>query len=382
MSASNITQSWILQICHGYDGPFLDCARQYASLFSGTPHKVLTVYLTGRADAAVEKGSASDEVVFLGYDSRDMRGLKLRAIRDIRRLSRSRSFTLCIAHRFKPTYVACLATALPVIAVNHAFGVYRRRVRQVFARLFRQRLTLLGVSNAVRDDIRACLPGCPVDRIATLYNRLDVAGAEVHLVERREARLALGLPEDAWIVGNVGRLHPDKDQATLIRGFAAALPSLPANSVLAIAGRGRLEKALKSLVADLSIEERTVFLGQVPDVRRYFRAFDAFALSSDHEPFGMVLLEAMVAGVPVICTSCGGGREVAEGVGSLFPLGRPDKLAECLIELSRLSPEQSREIRQAMRQRLTERFSDRAVRQQFWALPAVKKLMDQSGFCE
>ena len=42
-----------------------------------------------------------------------------------------------------------------------------------------------------------------------------------------------------------------------------------------------------------------LFLGQVPDARRYFRAFDVFALSSDHEPFGMVLLEAMAAGVPL-----------------------------------------------------------------------------------
>lgn len=75
-----------------------------------------------------------------------MRGLKLRAIRDIRRLVRAHHFKLCIAHRFKPTYVACLATGLPVIGVSHAFGVYRRRFRQLFASAFRKRLTLLGVS--------------------------------------------------------------------------------------------------------------------------------------------------------------------------------------------------------------------------------------------
>ena len=48
------------------------------------------------------------------------------------------------------------------------------------------------------------------------------------------ARDALGLSPDEWVVGNVGRLHPDKDQATLLKGFALALPHLPAQSRLAI----------------------------------------------------------------------------------------------------------------------------------------------------
>ena len=44
---------WVLQFCHGYDGPFLDCARQYAVLFKDTPYKVCTVYLTGEPSAEV-----------------------------------------------------------------------------------------------------------------------------------------------------------------------------------------------------------------------------------------------------------------------------------------------------------------------------------------
>lgn len=364
-------EPWVLQICHGYDGPFLDCARQYASLFAGTRYKVLTVYLTGAACAEVEAGSASDEVFFCGYSSREMRGLKLRAIRDIARLSRSRHFELCIAHRFKSTYVACLATRLPVIGVNHAYGVYQRLSRKLFASAFRNRLTLLGVSDAVRDEIKGCLPSWSSDRILSLYNRIDVDRSEAQLVERDHARAQLGLPGDAWVVGNVGRLHPDKDQTTLLRGFAAALPGLPADSVLAIVGTGRLEGALKGLAAELGIAERTFFLGQVADARRFFKAFDVFVLSSDHEPFGMVLLEAMVAGVPVVCTSCGGGREVVDGVGSLFPLGKPDALGEQLVAMCRLSPEQICDTRQAMQQRLIERFSDSAVKRRFWSLPLM-----------
>lgn len=107
----------VLQFCHGYDGPFLDCARQYASLFAGTPYKVTTVFLTGRSDPEVAARCASDEVLFLEYGSRDIRGLKLKAIRDLREIARSRDFRFCIAHRFKPIWIASLATRLPIVGV-------------------------------------------------------------------------------------------------------------------------------------------------------------------------------------------------------------------------------------------------------------------------
>jgi len=354
------SEQWVLQFCHGYDGPFLDCARQYAALFVGTTYKVCTVYLTGAPSDEVVKGSASDEVLFLNYSSRDVRGLKLKAIRDIKRIAASRDFVLCIAHRFKPVYVALLGTDLPVIGVHHAFGDYQRRPRQLFANSYRKRLALLGVSNAVRDDIRTCLPSWPSDRIETLYNRIDIEAVQAGQVSREVARDYLGLPQNAWVVGNVGRLHPDKDQATLIRGFALALPDLPAGSLLAIMGKGRLEASLKSLAAELGVAERVRFLGQVPNGRNYFKAFDVFALTSDHEPFGMVLLEAMAAGVPVICSDCGGGREVVEGVGQLFELGDANALA---LQLGAASGKRPNIYAEEL-----VRFSDEVARQSFFRL--------------
>ncbi|MBC3464461.1 glycosyltransferase [Pseudomonas sp. RW10S2] len=364
----------VLQFCHGYDGPFLDCARQYASLFEGRGYKVTTVFLTGKADPQVAAGCASDEVLFLEFSSKAVRGLKLGAIRALRKIAAERRFSFCIAHRFKPIYVALLGTGLPVIGVHHAFGDYQRKGRRLFANLFRKRLSLLGVSDAVRDDMRRCLAQWPHERIQTLYNRIDVEALQASLVPRDEARRALGLDAQAWIVSNVGRLHPDKDQATLLRGFAEALPGLPANARLVVLGKGRLEDTLKAQASELGIADRVDFLGQVPDARRYFQAFDVFALSSDHEPFGMVLLEAMVAGVPLLATACGGAREVVEGVGVLFPLGDAGQLAQGLKHMAGLSDDQRRECAQLMLQRLRERFSDAAVRQAFWQLPQVRAL--------
>ncbi|KFE52066.1 glycosyltransferase [Pseudomonas syringae] len=368
----------VLQFCHGYDGPFLDCARQYASLFVGKGYRVTTVFLTGAADAEVAAGCASDEVLFLERSSASVRGLKLGAIRDLRKIAASRNFSFCIAHRFKPVYIALLATGLPVIGVHHAFGDYQRRTRKLFAHLFRRRLSLLGVSDAVRDDMRKSLPNWPTGRIQTLYNRIDIPQLQASQLTAEQARIELGLSASAFIVGNVGRLHPDKDQTTLLRGFAKALPSLPQNSQLAILGKGRLEPQLKALALELGIGSQVLFLGQVAQASLYYKAFDVFALSSDHEPFGMVLLEAMVAGVPVLATACGGAKEVVEGVGVLFPFADDERLAHGLIHLANLDDEQRLACAELMLLRLQERFSDQAVRDVFWRLPQVTSLIVES----
>lgn len=363
-------QTWILQFCHGYSGPFLDVARQYAALFKGSPCKVLTVFLLGEESAAAVRGAASDEVAFLGLKSSDVRGLKLSAILKLRRIVAGRNFSLIIAHRFKPIYVAALATRLPVIGVHHAFGDYDRMPRRWFARLFRRRLALLAVSDAVRDDIRRRLPDWPAARIETLHNRLDVDAVRAELLPRAEARKLLGLPEAVPVIGNVGRLHPDKDQKTLVAAFARALPALPAGSLLAIAGSGRLLPDLQAQVGELGIAANVRFLGQVPDARRMFLAFDLFVLSSDHEPFGMVLLEAMAADVPAMATRCGGAPEIVADPGMLFGLGDVDGLAGKLKDYfsTAITPEQ---YTLRARERLAASFSDTVARQRFFSLPMV-----------
>lgn len=363
----------VLQICHCYYPPFLDCARQYSKLFEGTEYKVVTVYLTGEPSEEVAQATCSDEVIFLGYKSSQVRGLKLKAIAEIRKILARGTFKFCIAHRSKPTYVALLASQLPVISIHHNYDDFGRFTRRLLVNLFRSRLLLLGVSDSVRDEMRASLPKWPSSQIETLYNRIDVAAVQSQFLSRAEAREFLGLPADSWIVGNVGRLHHDKDQATLLRGFKKALPSLPANSLLVIMGKGPLEKDLKQLALDLGIAESVIFTGNVPDGKKYFKAFDVFALTSDHEPFGMVLLEAMAAGLPLICSNCGGGAEVVRDVGMLFSLGDDDALAACIV--NQYNERESVNVAEIL-QKLQDRFSDEAVRERFWSLPFVSRLLN------
>src|SRR4051794_36926803 len=113
-------EQWVLQFCHSYYGPFTDCARQYAALFRDSGYRVVTVYLSGEPSPEVERESASDEVVFLGYKPKDIKGLKIRAMLDLRRLVKQRDYVFCIAHRFKPIYITLMATRLPVIGIHHS----------------------------------------------------------------------------------------------------------------------------------------------------------------------------------------------------------------------------------------------------------------------
>lgn len=311
-------------------------------------------------------GSESDQVIFLGYSSRQIRGLKLGAIARIRKLSRQHNFAFCIAHRVKPTYVALLATHLPVISIHHNYNDYKKPSRRWLVNWFRQRLLMLCVSNSVRDEMRRHL-GWPHEQIKTLYNRINVEVVQAELLDRESARAYLQLPADAWIIGSVGRLHRDKDQATLIRGFAQALPQLPANSLLLIMGSGPLGPSLKQLAAELGVTEKVVFTGQVPHGRKYFKAFDIFALTSDSEPFGMVLLEAMAANLPVICSHCGGGAEVVTSNDSLFPFGDVAALAKRLIEYAEMPAIQRQLMIDEQFERLNSLFSDQAARRRFFA---------------
>ncbi|MCC5796449.1 MAG: glycosyltransferase [Methylophaga sp.] len=369
---STSSQRTILQICHCYYDPFLDCARQYAVLFKDSRFKVVTVFLSGDADAEVADKAASDEVIFLEYQSKQLSGLKLGIIRKIRELNQQYNFAAVIAHRAKPTYVALMATDLPIFSIQHSFGNFDRFSRRLMVNSFKSRLTLLAVSNAVRDEIRDRLPGWPENKIETLYNRIDVDKVQAELLDRQQARQQLGLPETAWIVGSVGRLHPDKDPQTLVKAFAKALPLLPKGALLTLLGKGKLENELKQLIQQLDVADNVLMLGNIPEARRYFRAFDLFALSSDHEPFGMVLLEAMAAEVPIVTTDCGGGAEVVAGLGQLFPLGDEAALAQQFIAAAHTPIDPQSDTAQT---RLNQLFSDEAARQCFWYLPTVQSML-------
>jgi len=137
--------------------------------------------------------------------------------------------------------------------------------------------------------------------VLVIPNSVDVTSYD--LVARRDARVELGLPDAARIIGVVGRLHPKKRPDLALRGFAAAARDLPEGTTLVFAGDGPLAAELAADVAAAGPPGRRVrLLGHVANVARLMPAFDLLLVpSGEREAFGMTLIEAMMAGLPVLC---------------------------------------------------------------------------------
>ena len=110
---------------------------------------------------------------------------------------------------------------------------------------------------------------------------------------------------------NVAFCIPSKRQNRLIRAFSSVIEKFP-EAELHIAGDGPQKKYLADLVSELDLESGVVFhsMLQRQDVFKLMRSCDLFALSSDFETFGVVLIEAMSCGLPIVATRCGGPESI------------------------------------------------------------------------
>jgi glycosyltransferase involved in cell wall biosynthesis len=361
-------QKYVLQLCHDYSIPYLDVARQYASLFKGTEYQLITAYLIGDKNDNVIEQTQSDKVLFLENRSKDLRGLKRKQIKQVKQLCSEYNFDFIIAHRYKAMFISRHINNVPVLGIHHSFGNYLRFMRRWFVNHHYKNLYLLGVSNAIADDIKKYLPNFPQQQIQTLYNRVNIEQVSTAQISPTEARNFLGIADNKYVFANVGRLHPDKDQKTLINAFANVADKL-ADAILVILGKGRLEKELKQQVQQLKLQDRVFFLGLIPNAINYYKAFDCFVLSSDYEPFGMVLLEAIIAQVPVIATNVGGAKEVVKTKQWLFDVGDKNQLAKLMLEMYQQDKTNRKKINATNNQWLDQNFTDTAVKQAFWKLP-------------
>jgi glycosyltransferase involved in cell wall biosynthesis len=153
--------------------------------------------------------------------------------------------------------------------------------------------------------------------------------------EVESARRALGIGDEAVILA-VGRLSREKGHADLFQALAnlAHVPGIP-NFRAVIVGDGPERANLEALASRLGLEDRIVMAGFQKDVRPFYRMATLLALPSHTEGSPYVVLEAMVASLPIAATSVGGVPEhIENGVTGLLVPGRtPDAMAEALQKL-------------------------------------------------
>jgi glycosyltransferase involved in cell wall biosynthesis len=160
----------------------------------------------------------------------------------------------------------------------------------------------------------------------------------------------------------VGHLAPIKGQEEFVR--AAALVCARRDDVeFIIAGEdksrsGEHRRSLEKLIKELGLNQRVSLTGWVDDVARLLGGFDLFVSPSRSEPFGLSIVEAMAAAVPVIATASEGAREIIDDgeTGRLVPVGDAAALANAIVEL--LSNPQERErLSENAQLAVRERFS-------------------------
>lgn len=138
-----------------------------------------------------------------------------------------------------------------------------------------------------------------------------------------------------FVFCTVSHLRRLKGHDVLLTAFARALAQCP-QLRLNIGGSGQEEQRLKQQAADLGITHAVTFLGalQPEAVLDLMRNSDAFVLASRTETFGVVYIEALSQGLPVIATRCGGAESiVSDGNGYLVPVDDDDALADALIKM-------------------------------------------------
>ena len=268
----------------------------------------------------------------------------LHALSRTRRVVREFSPDLIHTHLFTSNVAGRLAAGrLPVVTTLHnpdySFedtGTLLFRLRKLLDRSTGRRVNraFVAVSEAVREDYELHMGFSPID---VTPNYLDVAdfAARVAEVDRERERRVLGLAEEDLLVLHVGRFHRQKGQDVLLRAFQEAHREEPSLLLMLVGDGGELPRA-RVLAGELELEDRVLFPGDVADPVRLYAAADIFAFPSRWEAFGIALLEAMAAGLPVVATRTGGIPEVV-GVdgGQLVEPEQVTSLALALIGLAR-----------------------------------------------
>jgi len=359
----------ILILGHDDAPQFVDIYNQYTRLFDADQYEVTVAYLTGKPNADTQAKTLAQHCLFLDMPKSSIRSLKLNAIRRLLSLTREKRFVFVICHRYKPTYIMMWVSRfchIPnMISVTHELGTMRSIKRQLtIAALAPKTMLFAGVSNAVRDDMRKSLWCVAKERIHTLYNMVDVDLTEPQQFSRSQARAALKLNEETFVFGNLGRLVKNKDQRTLINAFAIIKSACP-NAKLMIIGQGALEVELKTQVINFGLQDDVIFTGFINNGFRYMKAFDCFVLSSKQEAFGRVLLEAMIARVPIIATRVHGIPEVVGDTGLLVHAGDLTQLAAEMQKMYEMTSQQQADLADRAYQRMLEKFSIPVFKEQF-----------------
>ncbi|MBW8486898.1 glycosyltransferase [Actinomadura parmotrematis] len=256
-------------------------------------------------------GALSPQIEALGVPVHriGMRGnTDLAALPALVRLIRRGRYDVVHTHLYRACVYGRLAARLAgvrhIVATEHSLGTGHiegrattRGVRRLYRATERLGTVTVAVSPTVAERLAAW--GVPRARIVTIPNGVDAAAFAYDGEARARVRARFGLGERDFVVGTVGRLVPTKNVDVLIDAMAAT-----AAAVLLVVGDGPAAAELRARAARSPAAPRIVFAGETGHVADALAAMDVFASASTQETFGLGVVEALAAGLPVLYAVC------------------------------------------------------------------------------
>lgn len=251
----------------------------------------------------------------------------------------SRDYDLIYANTQKALVVGAIASIFSrrplvfhlrdILCADH-FSSTNRRVAITLV----NRCASLVIANSQATKTAFIEAGGRVDLTEFVYNGFEPKTYQVAEPERDRIRQELGL-ENAFVVGHFSRLSPWKGQHILLEALTLCPQEIVAICVGdALFGESDYVAQLHQQVSQLGLENRVKFLGFRSDAIPLMNACDLVAhTSTSPEPFGRVIVEAMLCGCPVVAAAAGGAIELVETgkTGWLVPPGNPNTLAEVIL---------------------------------------------------
>ena len=240
---------------------------------------------------------------------------------------------------------------------RHPFSTAIRTFAFLFARA-----QMIAVSQAVADNFAGHFYSLR-HRVCVILNGIQMEKFKVVEGLRNSTRQELRLEESDFVVGVVGMLTPRKGQLAVVENFPSILKQVP-NAKLLIVGAAVFNKdekyaeLLKRTATQLGIADRVHFLGTRDDIPALLQSLDLLVVNSSVEPFGLVLLEAMACGTPVLAAISGGIPELIQHSrnGWLIEYGDNKALSGAIVQLSQ-SLETRLQIAESGRRLVLETFS-------------------------
>ncbi|ARV62585.1 glycoside hydrolase [Nostocales cyanobacterium HT-58-2] len=205
------------------------------------------------------------------------------------------------------------------------------------------------------------------DQSCVIPNGFDTSLFQPSFEARLSLRSELGLPNESFLIGLIGRYHPMKDHANFLRASALLLKNFPnIHFVLAGSKVEQQNPILYQLIQDLGIFNQVHLLGERSDMPCLIAALDIVTSASAYgEAFPLVIGEAMSCGVPCVVTDVGDSAQLVGNTGSVVPPQNSEALANAWQELILLGVEGKEALGKAARTRIIESFSLETVVAQY-----------------